>query len=86
MLKSLNYKKTNHKDEFLRAENIATGEVKFFKNGIEAAKFIGCSHVLIYNVINGKFANSAKGWKVCWISREAPEAEAFKHELELKMM
>ena len=86
MLKSLNYKKTSHKNEFLRAENPKTGEVKFFRNGIDAAKYIGCSHVLIYNVINGKFANSAKGWKVSWISRDNPEAEEFRRELELKAM
>lgn len=86
IMKSKNYKNTRHPNEFLRAENIQTGEVRFFKNGIEAAKGLGCSHVLIYNVISGKFANSAKGWKVRWISRDDPEAEEFKHELELRQM
>ena len=85
-MKSQNYKRTSHSNEFLRAENLKTGEVKYFKSGMEAAKFIGCSHVLIYNVIAGKFANTAKGWKVSWISRDAEEVQEFKHELELKMM
>lgn len=74
-MKSLHSKHTSHKHEFLRAENIETGEVKYFKNGRMAAKELGCSHVLIYNVIAGKFANSAKGWKVCWVARNAPECQ-----------
>lgn len=86
MMKSQNYKRTSHKDEFLKAENLATGEVRFFKNGIHAAKGLGCSHVLIYNAISGRMTTNAKGWRLSWISREAEEAQEFKREMELKSM
>jgi len=82
-MKSLNAKHTNHKDEFIRAENIETGEVRYFKNGRTAATALGCSHVLIYNVIAGKFANSAKGWKVSWVPRTDEGAKEFADELEM---
>ena len=85
-MKSRNYRHTKHTDEFIRAENVATGEVRYFKNGIEAAKALGCSHVLVYNVISGKCANTAKGWTLAWIPRDAEEAQEFAMELSKKEM
>ncbi len=46
-------KRTSHKNEFVKLTNLETNEVKFFKNGMEAAREIGCSHTLAYNVLNG---------------------------------
>jgi hypothetical protein len=43
-------KKANHKDCFVKATN-ANGEVKFFKNGMEASRELGCSHVLVYKAL-----------------------------------
>lgn len=85
-LKSQNARSTSHRHEFLRAENAKTGEVRYFKNGMDASSGLGCSHVLIYNVIAGKFANTAKGWKLQWISRDSEEATEFRRDLELKAM
>ena len=49
-MESKTRKRTTHKNEFVKATS-ANGEVKFFKNGMEAAREIGCSHVLIYNAL-----------------------------------
>jgi hypothetical protein len=50
-MKSKKQKRTNHKDCFVKATN-ANGEVKFFKNGMDASREIGCSHVLVYKALN----------------------------------
>lgn len=86
MMKSKNWKKTSHKEEFIKAKNLKTGEVRIFKNGIQAAQALGCSHVLIYNAIAGKCANTAKGWSVEWVRRDNPECAEFLHQYELEMM
>ena len=86
MMKSKNYKRTSHRDEFLKAVNVETSEVRFFKNGIQAAKELGCSHVLVYNAISGQITTTAKGWKLSWVPRDAEEAQDFKNELDLKEM
>ena len=84
-MKSMNAVHTNHADELIKATNLATGEVRYFKNGRDAAKGLSCSHVLIYNAIQGKITTTAKGWKVCWVSRDADEgARKFTEELEAK--
>jgi hypothetical protein len=44
-------KKANHKDEFVKATNVETNEVKFHRNGMEASREIGCSHVLAYKAL-----------------------------------
>ena len=44
-------KRMNHKDCFVKATN-ANGEVKFFKNGMEASRELGYSHVLVYKALN----------------------------------
>lgn len=84
-MKSMNAVHTNHADELIKATNISTGEVRYFKNGREAAKGLSCSHVLIYNAIQGRITTTAKGWKVCWVARDADEgARKFTEELEQK--
>jgi hypothetical protein len=46
-------------------------DIKYFKSGYHAARYIGCSHVLVYNVLsNRNFAKSAKGWKLAWVKCE----------------
>jgi hypothetical protein len=40
----------------------------YFINGYNAAQYIGCSHVLVYNVINpDHWAKKAKGWSLKWV-------------------
>ena len=51
MMESETKKRTNHKNEFVKATNLETNEVKFFKNGIDASCEIGCSHVLVYKAL-----------------------------------
>ena len=50
MMESKTHKRMSHKNEFVKATS-ANGEVKFFKNGMEAAREFGCSHVLIYKAL-----------------------------------
>ena len=68
---------TSHKDEFVKATNIKSGEVKFFKNGMEAAKEIGCSHVLAYKALKNEIA-SAYGWRLEYIDKDNQECAGFK--------
>lgn len=50
--------------------------MQFFKNGRDAARAIGCSHVLVYRVASGDdYPCSANGWKLQWVPRSAPGAE-----------
>ena len=51
IMESETKKRTSHKNEFVKATN-ANGEVKFFKNGMEASRELGCSHVLVYKALN----------------------------------
>ena len=44
-------KRNSHKYEFVKATNLETNEVKFYKNGMEASQEIGCSRVLAYKAL-----------------------------------
>ena len=74
-------KHTSHKDEFVKATNIETSEVKFYKNGMDASRGIGCSHVLIYKVLKNEVA-MARGWRLEYVSKNDPQCETFKKEIE----
>ena len=50
MMENETQKRMNHKNEFVKATN-ANGEVKFFKNGMEASRELGCSHILVYKAL-----------------------------------
>ena len=79
-MKSVNAKSVSHADEVLKATcGCAT---RYFRNGHEAARILGCSHVLVYNAIQGKFCNKAKGWKLEWIPRGSDECSDFVKGLE----
>ena len=79
-MKSVNAKSVSHANEVLKATcGCAT---RYFRNGIEAARILGCSHVLVYNAIQGKFCNKAKGWKLEWIPRGSDECADFVKGLE----
>ena len=70
------HKRMNHKDCFVKATN-ANGEVKFFKNGMEASRELGCSHVLVYKALNNQ--GEEKGtWKLEYISKDDPQCATFK--------
>lgn len=44
------------------------GQAFVFKSGYDCARFLGCSHVLVYNCLNGKVsAKHAKGWTLSWV-------------------
>lgn len=76
--------RTNHKDEFVKATNVETNEVKFFKNGMDASRGIGCSHVLAYKALKNEIA-SAYGWMLKYIAKDAAECATFKKEVEDKI-
>ena len=77
--------RTNHKDEFVKATNIETSEVKFYKNGMDASRGIGCSHVLAYKVLKNEVA-MARGWRLEYISKDDPQCETFKKEIEDRIL
>lgn len=79
-MKSVNAKRVSHANEVLKAQRDC--ETRYFRNGHEAARILGCSHVLVYNAIRGKFVNKAKGWKLEWIPRGSDECSDFVKGLE----
>lgn len=79
-MKSVNAKSVSHDNEVLKATR--EGATRYFRNGIEAARILGCSHVLVYNAIRGKFVNKAKGWKLEWIPRGSDECRDFVKGLD----
>ena len=80
-MKTENHKRTTHKDSFVKATNILTGEVKFFKNGVDASIRIGCSRALAYSVLKKK-CERAHGWTLEYIPKDATECAGFKKEVE----
>ena len=81
MMELLKQNRNSHKDEFVKATNIETSEVKFFKNGMDASRGIGCSHVLAYKVLKNEVA-MARGWRLEYVSKDDPQCETFKKEIE----
>ena len=71
----------SHKNEFVKATNIEANEVKFYKNGMEASREIGCSHVLAYKVLKNE-VELARGWRLEYISKDDPQCAIFKKEIE----
>ena len=80
-MKTESHKRTTHKDSFVKATHILTGEVKFFKNGVDASIRIGCSRVLAYNVLKKK-CERVHGWTLEYIPKDATECAGFKKEVE----
>lgn len=71
-MKSKNAKHSDRRNQVIRMEK--DGVSKLAANGYVAAEMIGCSHVLVYNVLNpSHWAKSAKGWRLEWVDLDAPE-------------
>lgn len=69
-MKHLNGRATSHDGQVILASNGL--ETKLFKNGYEAARALGCSHVLVYNALNrAGSARRAKGWTLAWTDMPA---------------
>ena len=52
----------------VKATNIETGEERLYKNGMCAAKGIGCSHVLVYRCLNPEdYAKTARGYQLEYV-------------------
>ena len=81
MMESETKIRNSHTNEFVKATNLETNEVKFFKNGIDASCEIGCSHVLVYKALRNQGAQ-VDGWKLEYISKDDPQCATFKKELE----
>ena len=65
---SANHKYTSHEGFVIKGTHKTSGEVKIWKNGMVASHEIGCSHVLVYNVLNPDYpARRAKGWGLEWV-------------------
>ena len=82
-MKSVNAKSQQHVGQLVKATNLKTGEVKYFKNGKHAAEAIGCSHVLVYQVLNNKtYQKSAYRYALEWVEDNG----TFKTEDREKIM
>lgn len=80
-MKSINSKKTCHSSQILKAQK--GDEVKYFKNGHECARCIGCSGPLVYMALDEKNRKHvAKGWTLQWISIDSEEAKDFVIQLD----
>ena len=84
MKRTKKQKRTRHANEFVKATNVETNEVKFFKNGMDASREIGCSHVLAYKVLKKRHA-IARGWRLEYVSKDDPQCATFKKGLEDRM-
>ena len=80
-MKSKKRKRTSHKNEFVKATNTETSEVKFYRNGIDAAYEIGCSHVLVYRALKKQGAQVG-GWELEYIPKDDPQCADFKKKEE----
>ena len=79
-MKSINGKKTSHISQILKAQK--GDEVKYFKDGHECSKYIGCSGPLVYMALDeNNSKHVAKGWTLQWISRDSEEAKDFVNQL-----
>ena len=85
MMKSMNNRITAHPDEFVKATNKKTGEVRYFKNGTRAAKELNLDSSPIHRVLAGQ-GFSVHGWYFKYIGRNEPECAEMlnKHNEELQ--
>lgn len=67
----------------IRAENVSTGEVLYFRNGIDAARGLDCSTPFVYMALTGK-TPLCKGHLLKWIDRDAEEAGRRLYDEERK--
>lgn len=65
----------------IRAENVSTGEVLYFRNGIDAAKGLGCSAPLVYMALTGK-TPTCRGNLLKWVRRDEEEVGKLMYEQE----
>ena len=80
-MKTENHKRTTHRDSFVKATNVQTGAVKFYRNGREASIGIGCSHVQVYKALMKK-CERVHGWTLEYIPKDAKEGTDFKKKVE----
>lgn len=67
------WRSTKRKDQIIKAVKF-DGTVKYFKNGYDCAEYLDCSHVLVYNCLNGKLsAKRARGWTLKWVQLASGE-------------
>lgn len=67
----------------IRAENVSTGEVLYFRNGIDAARGLDCSTPFVYMALTGK-TPLCKGHLLKWIDRDSEEVGRKLYEEERK--
>lgn len=85
IMRMKNKKRTDHSEQYVKAFNPATGEIRYFKNGHQTAEAFGCSSPLVYMALDGK-TPTCYGWKLEWISYFAPEVSDFRHEVYMREM
>lgn len=79
-LRELNRKMTRHDGQYVKAVHSGTGEVRYYKNGKQAAIGIGCSSPFIYMALTGQ-TDTCYGWNLTYVPTDAPEVVEFKEWL-----
>ena len=80
MMKSKNYSTKTHPDEFVKATNKKTGEIRYFKNGLKAAQELNLDSSPVHRVLAGQ-GFSVHGWLFTYIGRDAPECEEMRQKV-----
>ena len=68
----------------MKATNVATGEVKFYESGAEAARGIGCKYAHAYTVLKKRGA-TVQGWALEYISQDDPQCATLRNEIERRI-
>ena len=86
----MNSKRTNRKDQVVKALNVDSFETLYFDTAKEAASYFNCSAQSIYIAALNPNARLQWKWIISWISRDSEECrdaakkfEVRKHKAEL---
>ena len=78
-----NQKRTTHTNEYVKAVNRETGEIRYYLNGHQVSEALGCSAPLVYMTLTGK-TPSCYGWLLTYVPTDSEEVKTFKMEKEMK--
>jgi len=74
---SENARHTDRSGQMLRAEK--DGEVRWYRNGKEAARELKCSAPMVYLAASGKTrTGECRGWKVEWVDEQRAAVEMLR--------
>ena len=80
--RSMNAKKTNRKDQIVKALDAESFETLYFDTAKDAAKYFKCSAQSIYIAALNPNARLQWKWIISWISRDSEECKEFAKKFE----